>query len=221
MINYLLEVKKDEELTGELGLVVKNKEVNRPYFQPATTSSLLTHDILEHPYRQITGDIEDELMAIGGVYYIRYLGQYETTKYRYTELRDLSSDICEILRYLNNGYKLNNPKQYSTKNKYVNKDIQKVVKDAIKLYINEFEELLNCDNTLIKYIQGWIFKGYSYTKKRYYKYDYYTLSYIFKNIEEELNNLYKNISYEGQQFKLKINLNQIKIYWKEVEEWDI
>lgn len=211
-MHYLLETKECENCGG-IGLLIKGKS-NRPHFDPCQSAIQLTHDILEHSYKQIGNPIEDELMAIGGCYYIRYLGNYYN-EYRCINLKDFESDICHLLPDLD----LSDPKQYFTKNKEANSDFDSVIKNGIKLYKSEYDNedyKTDFTNLNIKYLKGWICKGYSYTKARYKKYDYYELTYKFKSISEQLKSLVKSIDYEGQQFKLNINLQATKVNYKEL-----
>lgn len=214
-MHYLLETKECENYGG-IGLLIKGNS-NRPHFDPCQSAIHLTHDILEHSYKQIGNPIEDELMAIGGCYYIRYLGNYNKG-YRYLELKDFESDICYLLHNLVFEYEyLSDPKQYFTKNKEANSDFDSVIKNGIKLYKSENEEYeADLTNLNIKYLKGWICKGYSYTKARYKKYDSYELAYKFKNISKQLERIVKLIDYEGQQFKLNINLQTSKVNYKEL-----
>ena len=215
-MHYLLETKECENYGG-IGLLIKGNS-NRSHFDPCQSERQLTHDILEHSYKQIGSPIEDELMAIGGCYYIRYLGNYNKG-YRYLELKDFESDICYLLHNLVFEYEyLSDPRQYFTKNKEANSDFDSVIKNGIKLYKSEYEnEEYEADltNLNIKYLKGWICKGYSYTKARYKKYDSYELAYKFKNISKQLESLIKSIEYEGQQFKLNINLQTAKVNYQE------
>lgn len=216
---YLLETKECENYGG-IGLLIKGNS-NRPHFDPCQSDIQLTHDILEHSYKQIGNPIEDELMAIGGCYYIRYLGNYYND-YRCINLKDFESDICHLLPDLLFGYEyLSDPKQYFTKNKEANSDFDSIVKKGIKLYKSEYEnkdEYYKTDftNLNINHLKGWICKGYSYTKARYKKYDSYELTYKFKNISKQLKSLVKSIEYEGQQFKLNINLSTNTVKWREL-----
>lgn len=216
-MHYLLETKECENYGG-IGLFIKGNS-NRPHFDPCQSAIQLTHDILEHSYKQTGNPIEDELMAIGGCYYIRYLGKYYDD-YRYLELKDFESDICHLLPNLVFEYNyLSDPKQYFTKNKKANFDFDSVIKNGIKLYKSEYDDedyKADFTNLNIKYLKGWICKGYSYTKARYKKYDSYKLTYNFKRISEQLKSLIKLIDYEGQQFKLNINLQTANVNYKEL-----
>lgn len=213
-MHYLLEVKEWEEV-GELGLVIKGKS-NRPHFDPTTTAIGLTHDILEHTPKQISNPIEDELIALGAFYYIRVLGCYDTG-YRVITVEDLANNIYSLLEDIHWEFDgLEDPKQYWTKDKYLNSDIKEAALKAIKLY-KEYNEEYPLDIN-IRYLIGWICKGYSLTKARYRKYDSYDLAYKFKSISKQLERLVKSVEYEGQQFKLKINLQNSEVNWEELND---
>lgn len=214
-MHYLLETKECEEYGG-IGFVIKGKP-NRPHFQPSQSAVGLTHDILEHSFKPVANPVEDELFALGAFYYIRILGVYNNG-YTYPTVQNLSYEICELLRY-EEDY-LQDPKQYWTKDKYVNADLKKAVKEGIKLYKEEYSDEDYIPNFNQKYIIGWLAKGYSYTKARYRKWNSLELAYIFKSISEELKNLFKCIDYEGQQFKLNISLQTNTVNWKEIYDKD-
>jgi hypothetical protein len=214
-MHYLLETKKCEEYGG-IGFVIKGKP-NRPHFQPSQSAVSLTHDILEHSYIQIGNPVEDELFALGGLYYIRLLGGYDNG-YRYLEARDIESDICQLLDYME---EINDPKQYFTRDKEVNADFDSIIKKGTELYKYEYDDEERDDGfdiLTIKYLKGWLVKGYSYTKARYKNWDSCDLAYKFKSISRQLESLVKSIDYEGQQFKLNINLKTDTVNWRELYE---
>lgn len=211
-MHYLLEVKEWEEV-GELGLVIKGKP-HRPHFDPAVSAIGLAHDILEHTPKQISKPIEDELVALGAFYYIRVLGGYDT-KFRFINVGDLANNIYSLFENIHWDFDgLQDPKQYWTRDKYVNSDIKQAALKSIELYKEYNAESLLDINT--KYLIGWLCKGYSITKARYKKYDSYDLAYKFKSISKQLESLVKSVDYEGQQFKLNINLSTNKVNWQEL-----
>jgi len=212
-MHYLLETKECEEYGG-IGFIIKGKP-NRPHFQPSQSALGLTHDILEHSYKPIGNAVEDELFALGAFYYIRILGCYDNGC-RYSTVQDLGSEIADLLGYQKDY--LQDPKQYWTKDKYVNADLKEAARKGIKLYKEEYQDEDYIPDFNQKYIIGWLAKGYSYTKVRYKKWDSYELAYKFKRVSNQLEKLVKSIDYEGQQFKLNINLQTDKVTWEELHE---
>jgi hypothetical protein len=216
-MHYLLETKECKNYGG-VGLLIKGKS-SRPHFDPSQLATGLVHDILEHSYVQTGNAIEDELMAIGGAYYIKYLGGY-FNGYRYTNFKDFESDICQMLTYLDDCL-LSDPKQYFTRDKEVNSDFDIVIRKGIKLYKEEYDDeeyKSTFSKQTIKYLKGWLCKGYSYTKARYRNWDSCDLAYKFKNISKQLESLVKSVDYEGQQFKVNINLQANTVKWKELRD---
>jgi hypothetical protein len=216
-MHYLLESKECENFGG-IGLLIKGKS-SRPHFDPSQSAASIAHDILEHTHIQVGNAIEDELMAIGAGYYIRYLGGY-FNGYKYTDFKDFESDICQMLTHLEiENCPLSDPKQYFTRDKKVNLDFDIVIRKGINLYKEEYDDE-NHKSTFskqtIKFIKGWLCKGYFYTKARYRNLDSCDLVYRFNTIERELASLFKSIEYEGQQFKVNINLQANKVKWSEI-----
>ena len=214
-MHYLLEVKKDENI-GMLGTFLKGKS-NRPHFDGVFNSRGFAHDILEHSYTQIGNPIEDELMALGGFYYIRVLGGYSRT-----DKDSLASSIYGLLEDIGMDFYITAPKQYRINDKEYNDAIATAVKKGINIYTNtkypREEGRINLTLQQIKYLKGWICKGFSYTKARYRGFDSCDLVYRFNTIEKELARLYNSIAYKGQQFKVNINLHANTVKWSEIHE---
>ena len=221
-MHLLLEVKEDKNI-GELGVFVKGK-TSRPHFDGCFDSTSLAHDVLEHPYLMTGNPIEDELMALGGYYYIRVLGRY-SNKYRYTTEEDLTDSVYSLLEscsYYFEDISISDPKQYRVNDSEYNDAINHAVIKGNRTYrkYNNEEDCYKFTTKEIKFIKGWICKGFSYTKNRYRGLDSCDLVYRFNTIERELENLFKSIGYEGQQFKVNINLRQNKVKWEQIYEPD-
>jgi hypothetical protein len=96
-MKYELEIQGHDEF-GMPGIVVLNSD--RPYFQPATSALQLAHDLIEHTFTPDPNGIADELQALGGVYWVRYLTGYRSpfaTYSRPIEYRDLESDVLSLI----------------------------------------------------------------------------------------------------------------------------
>ena len=116
-------------------------------------------------------------------------------------------------------YRLNDPEYNDVINHAVIKGHKTKGHKTYKEY-NSDEDCYKFTATDIKFIKGWICKGFSYTKNRYRRLDSCDLVNRFNTIERELESLFKFIDYEGQQFKVNINLKQNKVKWEEIHEPD-
>lgn len=217
-MHYLLESKECENYGG-VGLLIKGKS-SRPYFDPSQSATGLTHDILEHPYTQVGNPIEDELMAIGGYYYIRVLGGYRTN-YGYIREEGLTNSIYSLLEDTYYDFEITDPKQYRVNDSDYNEVISTAVRKGVNTY-KEYNKDEDCFVELtqqqVNFIKGWICRGFSYTKARYRNLDSCDLVYRFNRIEKDLASLFKSIEYEGQQFKVNINLQTNTVNWKEISD---
>ena len=221
-MQYLLEVKEDPNV-GELGVYIKGKS-SRPHFDACFSANGFAHDILEHTYTMTGNPVEDELMAIGGFYYIRVLGGY-SNRYRYTTKEDLASSVYSLLEdcsFYCEDILISDPKQYRINDSEYNDAINHAVSKGHRTYkqYNSEKDCYKFTATEIKFIKGWICKGFSYTKNRYRGLDSCNLVYKFNTIERELESLFKSIDYEGQQFKVNINVKQNKVNWEQLHEPD-
>lgn len=67
-MQYKLVIREHEDY-GEQGIAIVDNP--RDYHEPAISGLVLAHDILEHPATPHHNGIADELMALGGIYWIR------------------------------------------------------------------------------------------------------------------------------------------------------
>lgn len=112
MNTVILEARKDRE-TGELGyMVVGTKMIEYPMV--SREGLLIAHDLLEHVNGvDSIGSIDDELEALGGVWYVRGefsdLNRNSRVGSRNSPEENLAGDVLNLARIYNNGVNFRTP----------------------------------------------------------------------------------------------------------------
>lgn len=195
---YKTFIASTSEISGNLGWLIKDAPDN---YYPCESGLLMAHDLLEHK-SNLTGSIEDELMAFGAAYYIRYETEYFAHKIYNTFETIFDNDIAYIIE---------NNFRYILDNKLVNfkfdKNNQHIIKSFIAVIDNankRIEHYYNKFNTLPKiyynFFTYWMYKGYKWAQKRYL--NNYNICDLFTQIESK----FFNPEYEGQVLKVKIDI---------------
>ena len=178
-MRYKLSIKEHPEF-GYNGLVIEGM---RDYFDPATGLQI-AHDILEHPTKAHYCGWCDELMALGGMIYLRMENGYSANKYRQMGVDDILPDLYNLAQsYEGKKFVDEYSGSVSVKNDWVMETIQEVITKLPKYYQDETDETLdfNPDN-----VKSWIVKGYQLAAKRFNGLDSYTLAYgLFDEIKDK------------------------------------
>lgn len=163
----------------------------------------VAHDILEH-HKNDKGTVEEELQALGAIYYIRGLGGY----FGFKTDSFLSHEICNELGQKYEGV-LDGIRQTKKRNP-VNEEVERwIAGDVIKAredfrldfleHNPEFEEQV--EDYLAK-VPDWMRLGFSKAKARYSRLDSYTVSLLFRDVAEQVDKLGK----EADEYEYDLNL---------------
>lgn len=105
MNTQILEVREDREL-GELGLMLETTRMIE-YPMVATSGLLVAHDILEHQRgADKIGTIGDELVALGGVWYVRGRWGEISRGSVFSDEENIGADISNMARMYAEGREL-------------------------------------------------------------------------------------------------------------------
>jgi len=215
-------LKYGEDSEGMLGLnVVGMPMISYP--MAAGEGLLIAHDILEHQNGiSSIGSIGDELEALGGVWYIR--GEFNDLRRdnrgsMYSPIENLASDIANMAVMYNRGVpmRVKVPNTREHEQDYDFKEMIKIAKrtatqeikgmdDKIdyKLYVEYFESALH----LLR-------MGYMKAKRRFKSQTKANI--MFWNIAEAVDEILKYAEYDGQEFRLGYDGNNV--VYNEIYEW--
>jgi len=201
-MKFTLEIREHQE-SGLNGIVIINGKGDRAYFDPVNGTNI-AHDILEHPLAPHRCGYTDELMALGGVIWLRSENGYPASGTRATSIDDLTSDLMHLANYYEDGVFVDSHSGAS----HLKEDrVMEIINQAIALtpalYQSEFDEPINWNTDNVR---SWIVKGYQLIAKRFKELDSYTLAYVlFKSISEECDRWLASAE-EGQRAELQISL---------------
>jgi hypothetical protein len=175
-MKYSLSIAEHEEL-GYNGVVIEGM---RDYFEPATGLQV-AHDLLEHPTKPNHCGFCDELMALGGMMYLRMANGYG--KYRPMGVEDILSDLYSLASaYDGDRFVDEHSGSIHVKDEWIMETIDSAIARLPEFYTAETDETLefNPDN-----VKSWMVKGYQLAAKRFNGLDSYTLAHgLFKEIDE-------------------------------------
>lgn len=169
------------EATGENGLIVEGVKIIKDEPMAALEGRVIAHDLLEHPNGlESIGSVDDELEALGGVYFVRC--GYSRLSDHYSNEESLSYDVVTLgLIHLVNNVSFKTPVPIldhdSIDDQYDILDFFKsVVSFAKKGMYSEIEDLeYNCtkeeiDQLVNNYLNNalnYMLQGYIKTFKRF------------------------------------------------------
>jgi len=201
-----------DESTGELGFGVEG--MPRDETTNAANDGLqIAHDLIEHVSgAQYIGTIDDELEALGAIWYVR--GQHgelrrDGTGNRFSIEENIASDITRMFRIDGDQY----VSFQSRKTHAVVADsyLQTILDYADKSYLGEFD-----DEGREAARQEWpkyrahalnrMRVGYSKARRKYERRGHYYANNLFWAIEEAVRPYAKRVEFEGQQVKLQYGL---------------
>lgn len=205
----------NDPATGELGLKIEGvPEIDYP--MAANEGLLIAHDLLEHQQGlQRIGTIGDELIACGGIWYVR--GQHADIRRdgmgsALSSEENVSSDVALMGRMYVQGCMLHSKVPSRRPACDADESIREILRYSAKGMIGEFQA---CGDTLChterlrmaKYLRMseiLMRKGYNMAKRRFERGErsrYYANS-MFWNIAEAVDPYCKHLEYEGQRFRL-------------------
>lgn len=212
-MKYILHYEKDQD-TGELGFRIEGSKAIAGAYNMATDGVLIAHDILEHRAINKIGTIGDELMALGGVWYVR--GQHgelrrDRTGSFYTPAQNVASDVVNMGRDIILGYKKYREKlpRVQVNGHLFLEDFQEIINEARNSLIKELEGEVYTKTALENYLDcalKFMIAGFNHVQKRFARYENrFIANNIFWHIAEAVDKAIKWAEFEGQQFKLFVN----------------
>jgi len=202
---------KDDE-TGTLGLMIKGTQFNQNMFA-ASEGSLIAHDLIEHQNgSDQIGSIDDELEALGGIWYVRgQHGELQRNGYsNYTPEQNIAYDITRMFRdyfygqYVNMNFN-------KGKNPVTDDESLKEIISQAKFQESEFDQDNDdLDGIEIKFKEFLKIAlqrmriGYSKARRKYERKGRFVANNIFWNISDAVQK-YCKPEYEGIEFKLSYN----------------
>ena len=206
MKRAILEVIRDGD-TGELGLLV----VGTPriaYPMAATEGLLVAHDLLEHQQGvSKIGSLDDELIALGGVWYIR--GQHGDIRRdgrgsMYSPEQNIAADVVNMARiYVEGGIDFRSAVP-RTRTHGHDDSFRLIIEEAKKEFRTEMEDSGDYDKTRAAEYFGavlhYLRRGYRMAARRFG--NSLTANSLFWDIARAVDPVAKHCGYEGQRFAL-------------------
>lgn len=222
-MRYVTLVSVNDQSTGELGLKVEGvPEIDYP--MAAMEGLLIAHDILEHQQGvSKIGTIGDELLALGGIWYVR--GQHADLRRdgrgsMYNSHENVASDLANMGRMYVQGCMLHSKVPSKLPACDADDDIRDILRYGAKEMVDEFRA---CSETLCheerkrmgKYLRMseiLMRKGYNMARRRFERGEHsrYYANSLFWKIAEAVDPYCKHIEYEGQQFRLSYGDGEAK-----------
>lgn len=202
---------------GTLGLTVEGFRVHddQEYFQPGD-GLVVAHDLLEHPVRRHPNPYIDELLALGGVIWVRgehgWLNQYG----RPIGSSDFGSDIDMLVSASSwdDDWQIESPGIVRTRNDELRDIITDSLSYARELLESEYDEKIEMNE---RDIRAWITRGYQTTNRRYRSLGLRPIQVqsLFYQIQQECDDFLRH-SEEGRRALLSICLSDCRCYLEEV-----
>jgi len=201
-MRFTLEIREHQE-SGVNGIVIVDGKGDRAYFDPANGTNI-AHDILEHPLAPHRCGYTDELMALGGILWLRSENGYPANGTTATSVDDLARDLRDLANYYEDGVFVGSHSGAShLKGDRVMGIIDQAIALTPELYQSAFNGSINWNTDNVR---SWIVKGYQLIAKRFNELDSYALAYVlFKSISEECDRWLASAE-EGQRAELQISL---------------
>mgnify|MGYP001041463356 CR=1 FL=1 len=205
--------------SGELGYIVDGLHVLSEGHMVAVSGETIAHDLLEHQNGiGAIGSIDDELEALGGVWFIR--GQFGPIGFNriFNAEETLGSDVCNLGRYYMHGidFRTPVPRTYTCEYEEAINSILQHGEKALRTemeYDNSYddEEFREEDearhNKYIAAARHYIRRGYSKAKRRYNN-DAGRAYALFRDISAAVEPYVKDPEYEGQELRLYYSYNR-------------
>lgn len=206
--------------SGELGYIFKALPFNPDLFMVSNDPLLIAHDLLEHPNGlKNIGTIHDELMALGGIYFIRgYDGRLRRDRIGsvYSFEENISSDIVRMFGELTFvDFKPYTKRTMSTVPDEKFKEVisltrGELVKEYDKDIFKSVHDRGTNTNIYLKSALAYMRLGYRKTARRFNNDACYANN-LFWEITDKLAPYFKYVDYEGQQLKLSVDGNKVYV----------
>lgn len=193
----------------------------RPTWIPNTDPFLgmaVAHDILEHMPGD-KGTFEDEMQALGASLWIRSNGYYQRNGNINPVHVHIGSEFENQKDYFSqrgDGICISDPGRTLALDEWVENDITEALKYGRKCerdrcrenegYGDDTITLMTSRN--MRYIHGWMRKGYRRTVRRYKGIQSYQVEHMFITIEEKADLLIKHAEIEGAKVKFIVDVDR-------------
>lgn len=201
---------QEDIATGELGLTVKAmKMIDTPMV--ANEGLLIAHDLLEHQNGvKNIGSIDDELEALGGVWYIRGLSNKMRKGSSATAYDTLPYDICSLGEIYMHGVNFRTPVPNTRALDY-DYEFGHIISSGIKKLREELDYCeMTIDEVRLKAYEDaclhYMRRGFRKANRRYA--GVYEASSMFWNVSNAVDTIIDLVDYEGQEFILRYDHNQ-------------
>ena len=183
---------------GTLGWVLKDA----PLVYNTGGPVLVAHDCIEHFTNAVDGSIEDELLALGSIAWIRGDSLTEMN-HRYTCGQSLGSDVHTLLRV---GRPVKDMTGHYDPWESASDYIEEGIKKGVSMFLREEDELtkgvMKQDAHNIK---GWMLRGMRLARRRFYG-DKDLALYLFTEVRDQVAKI--KCMEEGDTIRVSIGIKQ-------------
>ena len=210
-------VAQTDDMTGILGLAIEGLSQSQGETNSASEGALIAHDLIEHVNGiKAIGSIDDELEALGAIWYVR--GQWgdltrNAVRSMYSVEENIASDVTRMFRDHVDGGQHVSYVNLNSKPVQADDYLQTILECADKTYLGEFN---NDEDERTKAVEAWaayrtvalkrMRRGYAKARRRWEKHGHYAANNRFWSIAEAVEP-YCKPEYEGQRFKLSYDKN--------------
>lgn len=221
-MKYQLEIQEHED-SGDFGIVITN--VRHPYFEPAVSGLTLAHDIVEHPFTPHQDGIADELQALAGLYWVRYLTRWQNDRLHFEPLGK-ESFVFEIPRLIEPFLYHSAPAIPECELRYVrdsdfSRFMDNVIAEGIELTKREHddaEEMIdNMSDDIKIHFKRWMCVGYQKIRSRFPN-NYFALE-VFNQIKDVSDRWLHNCEFAGQKAELEVIISR-EFAWLTEQEFE-
>ena len=208
----------EDNASGDIGLVVSNLRQMSEEFMASTDGALIAHDILEHQNGIASiGSIDDELEALGGVWYVR--GQHGTLRpnsYHSPEV-SLGGDVMNLgMYFVEREIEFRKPVP-NTRPHLHDESFKEIIKGGIRSLKCELEVDSEWQEQRIKQYKKaclhYMRAGYNKAHRRYRNEN--KANSMFWHIAAAVDTISAHLEYPGQEFLLRYS--QYESTCREVE----
>lgn len=209
MKTVILEARIDREM-GDLGYMVKGTKMIE-YPMVSREGMLIAHDLLEHVNGvDSIGSIDDELEALGGVWYVRGefadISRGSRAGSRYSPEENLASDVLNLAMIYNSGVNFRTPVP-ETEEHSEDVSFESIIEIAKRDIENELDEEDRDDERLEQYFAAVLhYMRHGYDKASTLYPEQYMVNNLFWAIAEACDPYVEHADMEGQLLELVYSL---------------
>jgi len=216
-MRYILKAERQEYSTGTgtgTGLIIEGADVYN--YSPVHEGRLMAHDLLEHHKLNI-GGVGNELIAMGGMWYVRAQFNDVSRSFKHTGLFHLSHEVGGDLypKWKREGFKLDTPDVSHCSMMEGVKDIMEVSK-KLRTRLDASLEIGRWE-VYSKHAEKFIIRGIQLANKRFHRYGGATMANnLFWNISDEVDKIMSQMEHVGQRYVLDYNKRKCS-----VKSWEV